>query len=182
VEYVDVLECMANLEKPPLDREAIKKIQRQLLNLASDKAILKGKLSEIERIFRGCGDMSKWNEELLAKINAQFVKRYLDDTGQPHDHLFFPNNPENLNTFTQYYQDIDHLLTMHPDLAPKYAREYFSYYAIWEMQGYAFPMPLGTARIVKTLDKLAARYSCGFCEMSVPLVSEPLDLPPLLCG
>lgn len=175
-----MLERMANPEKPPLDREAIEKIRRQLLNPASDKVALKGKLSEMERAFRGRGDVSKWNEELLAKIDAQFVKRYLDDAGQPHDHLFFPNNPENLNAFTQYYQDVDHLLTMHPDLAPKYAREYFSYYAIWEMQGYAFPMPLGTANVVKTLDELAARYSRGFCEVSIPQVSESLDLPPPL--
>ena len=128
--------------------------------------------------FKGRGDASSWNEELLAKINECFVRNYKDkdDPAAPFcDSLFFPDS-DNYNRFTKYQMDVDKVLQEESHVAPRYAREYFSYYAlIWQLKGRSFPVPLGTASVIDAVHQLATKYRRGLSEVST--VTEILSTP-----
>jgi len=90
---------------------------------------------------------------------------YLNEDGDPIPCLFFPHNVDNLNRFMGYCNDVDLALRTHSQSAPPYAREYFMYYTIWQMRGWRFPVPLGTASVVGALEKMTTKLSRGFSEV-----------------
>ena len=130
------------------------------------------KLSEMEKPFKGKGDIKEWDSDVLAKIDECFVRNYLDDdSGLPCASLFFPNSSDNHNRFTHYCSDVSKVL-IHEDtskFAP-HARAYFNYAMIWKKHGYLFPMPLGTASVVQAVDYLATKYERGLCEVSPNII------------
>ena len=166
VESVDYLERIANAEPPPLEFDEIERIKFSFDAPNADKAAIRESLQEMEVTFRQPGDLSSWTPELLDNIDDCFVNNYLDKNGDPVPCLFFPDNPDNLNTFRTYCSDVDDVLRLHTESAPTYAREYFSYYTIWQMRGWSFPVPLGTASVVGVLNKMAMQVREGFSEVS----------------
>ena len=128
--------------------------------------------------FEGRADANTWSDELLGKIDDCFVE-YFYEGGAPCSFLFFPACPQYLNRFSGYRNDVDRILRENPDLAPPYAREYFAYAMIWQLHGYKFPMPLGTASVIEAVHVLATRFCRGVCEVSTSLpVANSLPCPP----
>ncbi|KAI0004340.1 hypothetical protein BJV74DRAFT_793300 [Russula compacta] len=117
------------------------------------------------------------NEEVLAKIEQCFINNYYD-LGNPHSTLFSLNSVDNQNQFTHYCTDVDQVLCQNGSTAPKYAREYFAYYSIWQMRKYTFLMLLGTATMSESLDHLATKYQQGLCECKVTLIDTMSEI----CG
>jgi|HubBroStandDraft_1064217.scaffolds.fasta_scaffold185537_2 hypothetical protein len=128
--------------------------------------LLRANLNGMEQAFQNPGELSSWSPDMLHKIDQVFVKNYLDEDGEPVASLFFPNSADNLNRFMTYCNEVDHELRMEPESAPRYAREYFLYFSIWQMRGWSFPVPLGTASVVGVLAKMAKRVKNGFSEVS----------------
>ena len=126
----------------------------------------------MENAFEMPGDLSSWTSQLLDEIDRCFVKNYVAEDGVPVPYLFFPNCAENLNRYIDYYEEVDRVFRMHSRTAPKYAREYFAYYSIWQMRQWPFPVPLGTKSVVGILNDMARSVTVGFSEVS-PLPLRP---------
>lgn len=129
-----------------------------------DQGIRDG-LLEMEEAFKTHGDLSSWTPELLDTIDGCFRDAYMED-GEPVPYLFFPDCIENLNLFNTYCQAVSNVIRAHSETAPPYALEYFNYFSIWQMRGWRFPVPLGTASVIEALDKMAAKMKKGFSEVS----------------
>jgi hypothetical protein len=112
----------------------------------------------------GDSDLSLWTQDLLDDIDHCFVKNYMEN-GKPASCLFFPDSPDNINRFSTYCGEVDQALRRHSETAPRYAREYFLYYSIWQMRGWRFPMPLGTASVVGVLNSMVMKVEKGFMEV-----------------
>jgi hypothetical protein len=148
--------------------EEIEEIKIKFANPANDTDELRNSLKEMETAFDGQGNLSSWTPEILRMIDKAFVDNYTTPEGEPVSFLFFPNNVSNLNKFSTYCGEVDRALRANLDLAPIYAREYFSYYSLWQMRGLPFPMPLGTASVVDALNKMSRKVKTGFSEVSTP--------------
>ena len=167
IESVEYLERIANEVEPPLSIDQIED-KKYLFDASmdSDWKDLKDGLVGMERAFKKTGDLSRWSAELLDEIDAAFVKHYLDDDGEPIQTLFFPGETQNLNNFAAYCKDVEQALRKHASSGPPHARAYFVYYSIWQMRGWKFPVPLGTASVVGALNKILKRVKNGFAEVS----------------
>ena len=55
---------------------------------------------------------------------------------------------------------------------PQYAREYFAYYSLWDLQGFTFPMPLGTQSVIYSVAMLLQDYREGFKEVSDKIIGH----------
>ncbi|KAH9019230.1 hypothetical protein EDB85DRAFT_1896816 [Lactarius pseudohatsudake] len=171
IESIEVLERLANPNAPPLDKRIIDGVAIDLMESRYPAGLDEAnkKLSDMTDAFKGRGDASSWNEELLAKIDECFVRNYKDKDDPAAsfcDSLFFPDS-DNHNRFTKYQLDVDKVLQEESHVAPRYAREYFSYYAlIWQLKGRSFPVPLGTASVIDAVHQLATKYRRGLSEYS----------------
>jgi len=153
------------MKKPPLDITTLEAISTECANAHNTKAV-EDKLSAMANAFEGRGKANSWTEVLLGKIDECFRKNYCLDSGVPCDLLFFPEEPDNFNRFTQYCSDVDKVLLEEADEVPRYAREYFTYSMIWKVHGHKFPIPLGTATVIEAVHHLAMKYQCGLSEVS----------------
>jgi hypothetical protein len=175
---IEYLERIANPEGPPLDFAAIEE-KKKLFCEVGDGDDLRNTLADMEKAFKKLGDLSSWSSELLNDIDAAFVKNYLDQDGESAS-LFFPHDMDNFNRFRHYCTDVDEALRKHAASAPPYAREYFAYYSIWQMREWKFPMPLGTASVVISLNNMLNKMKNGFAEVSTVLhrgYSFPFSFP-----
>lgn len=168
-ESVETLERIANLKKLPMKLSELEE-KRNMMNEIEDTselAALKAELKEMDDTYlSGRGDLDVWTPEIMAEIDEAFVNNFMDSL-EPLDFLFFPNSPEYLNTFGVYFQAVDDILVRHQDALLKYCREYLTYYTIWEMRCYKFPIPISTASVVECLHKIAMQRRKGFIEVSV---------------
>ena len=143
--------------------------KRNLINEEHDPAAiaaLKAELKEMDEAYlSGRGNLDVWTPEIMDEIDKAFVDNFMEDK-EPLDFLFFPNSPEYLNAYDVYLQAVDDIFVKHQDTLPKYCREYLTYYSIWEMRGYRFPVPIGTASAVECLHKIASQRRKGFIEVS----------------
>ena len=130
--------------------EDIEKKRDEVLQAGDNLALLKVDLDGMEKAFEGRGELTDWNYELLGEIDKCFVKHYMD-AGEPVVSLFTPDCPDNFNRFAKYCADVDEVLAASAD-TPKFSREYFTFYSIWQLRGYGFPVPLGTASVVDALN------------------------------
>jgi hypothetical protein len=134
-------------------------------------AKLRKNTGEMDKAYlSGRGDLSKWTPEIMKKIDEIFVKNFVMN-GEPVDFLFFPNNAEYLNAYNKYLLEVDEVFVEHQDKLPKYCREYLTYYSIWEMRDYKFPVPIGTASVVECLYKIANGRRKGFVEVSMSSIA-----------
>ena len=168
MESLEILERIANPQEPPLQMEDIEKKRDEVLQAGDNLAPLKNGLDGMEKAFKGRGDLTDWSYELLGLIDDCFVKHYMDD-GEPVNSLFTPDCPDNFNRFAKYCCDVDEVLRTSAD-APTYCREYFTFYSIWQLRGYGFPVPLGTASVVDCLHKICSKLRNGFVEVSIHLI------------
>lgn len=169
IESVEVLEKLANPNEPPLTLEEIKSARNEFRETQMDPSVLRSSLAKMEEAFDTFGDLKEWDYrdcEVLGKIDDCFVKHYMKK-GEPATFLFSPNSAKNATAFAKYCDDVDLVLRQNSDKAPKYAREYFAYYSIWEMRGYGFPIPLGTRSVIECLDKILREAQKGFIEVSI---------------
>ena len=168
IESIEFLERIANEEKPPMDADEIDRKRLEMMSPNGDKEAVMKELNAMEEAFGGRGRIESWSPSVLDKIDACFVKHYMKGpTGDEIDKaLFFPHDAGNLNTFVKYHSEVDDILHRATEGVPRYAKEYFAYYTIWELRGYAFPVPLGTRSVVEALHRMTKRVQKGFSEVS----------------
>ena len=162
-----MLERISNDSAPPMSLKAIKEKQLEFY-VVEDDTSLRSEMKGMEEAFSGRGNLENWSADVLQKIDECFKKHYMI-SDNPSPSLFFPNSDENVGKFQEYCDDVDQILRMNPKEAPRYAREYFAYYSIWQMRGFRFPVPLGTATAVEVLHNMACRVRAGFIEVSLLL-------------
>jgi hypothetical protein len=173
MDSIAVLEHLANESKPPMKLEDIeyKRSQFVLADSEAVTSVLEQSLAPMKSVFQGRGDVTQWDCDVLAKVDECFTKHY-HKAGVLAKTLFFPNNADNQNRFIGYCGDVDEVLRAAGSNAPKYAREYFAYYSIWQLQGLRFPMPLGTASVIGGLDSLLTKYRQGLSEVRIYLLFD----------
>ena len=170
VESVENLERMCNEEAPPMTLAEINE-KREAFYVSgwnpAEIGRLREEMKDMEKTFRlGRGDLKQWEPEVLAKIDESFKAVY-QSKGESFDiSLYFPDCRDSVEKFQRYCDKVDQILRENPSGCPPYAREYFAYYSIWEMRGYRFPVPLGTATAIEALDATAANCENGFIEVS----------------
>lgn len=164
MESIEMLERLANPEKPPLSIGELEKIREAFMDPTSDKKELRSKLEGMADAFRGRGDLSEWHFEMLDAIDGCFIEHYMPN-GEISTALFMPDSPANTDAFGAYCEAVDQKLRGKVFQRPKYAREYFAYFSIWEMQGYSFPVPLGTKSVVQAVNMLSSEFNPGFVEV-----------------
>jgi hypothetical protein len=179
VQSVEYLERIANLEQPPLNYSALKEKREQIEKVEPELVTdsMRASLKEMGVAFRKPGDLSCWTPEILNEIDKAFVKIYVQDD-QPIPCLFFPDSAMNLNLYDKYCQEVVKVLQHSTATGPPYAREYFIYYSMWQIQGFKFPMPLGTASVVDILNKMLLKVRRGFSEVSP---EHPMNPVPSRC-
>jgi hypothetical protein len=147
-----------------MELDEIERIKGEFSEKDADREALREGLRGIEKAFNQRGNLSDWSPEVLDEIDLCFMRHYMPN-GEPNACLFLPNNAENLNLFTAYFNDVDQVLRVHSRKAPRYAREYFTFFSIWHIQSYRFPMPLGTASVVGALNMILKKITRGFTEV-----------------
>lgn len=163
---IEMLERIANESPPPLKVEEIESIRMAMLDPRKDINELKKKLESMVDAFKGRGALECWTPGVLAQIDDCFVKTYME-RGEPIACLFFPSSGDNTNKFIEYCNNVDQVLRENASGAPRYAREYFGFYATWQMHRFRFPVPLGTASVVHALHLVASGIQRGMSEVSV---------------
>ena len=168
VDGIEMLERMASPEAPPLDLGAIVSLHDEVEYAGSEeeKADALSKLDAMEKVFmRGRGSLSQWNPDVLDAIDKCFKTHFM--TGdEPVPQLFFPYDETGIRLFGEYCDAVDEVLQQNSGKIPRYAREYFTYFTIWEKRDYAFPVPLATASVIECLHKIASRVRKGMIEVS----------------
>jgi hypothetical protein len=159
-----MLERISNETAPPMNLKAIKDKQPEFYDVKDDTA-LRAEMKGMEAAFEGRGNLENWSADVLEMIDDCFKKHYMVGEN-PSPSLFFPKSDENVDKFQEYCDDVDQVLRMNPKDAPRYAREYFAYYSIWQMRDFRFPVPLGTATAVEVLHNMVSRVRTGFTEVS----------------
>lgn len=168
IESVEMLEHICNDSVPPMSYKALDKKRLEFNREGADIKALGEQMTEMKTAFEDRGDLEKWVPDLMEKIDDCFVKNYMVD-GEPVPSLFFPNSWDNYNHFVTYCDDVDKVLRTHRGRGPKHGREYFAYYSIWQLHGYAFPVPLGTRSVVYALHQIASKIRKGMIEVSISL-------------
>jgi hypothetical protein len=173
IESVLMLERIATSEKPPLDYDHINELRSEFMVANGKDDGLRKKLEGVEDAFLRRGDLSSWEPEVLTEIDEVFVSHYMVN-GEPTPFLFFPKSSSNANAFETYCSDVDLILRNRKTQVPEFAREYFAFYSIYQMRGYAFPVPLGTRSVIFALHQMATAVKDGFTEVSRFHLSTPL--------
>lgn len=169
MQSIEYLERIANTKKPPFTFVQLENIRFQLLTPNGDTPELRDSLEAMETEFQNPGDLAAWSPEVLDLIDKAFVKNYIQEDGEPVPSLFFPKSGDNLNRFMTYCNDVDNAIRTLEDMSPVHAREYFAYYSLWQMRGWSFPIPLGTASVVDILHRMLNGLKAGFTEVSTLL-------------
>jgi hypothetical protein len=162
-----MLERMVNPNKPLLSIEQIKEARNDFEH-GDDymRADVKDKLSKMnEQFLQGRGDLNGWPDEVLEAIDECFIESFIID-GEPADYLFYVNSANAMDKFQEYCSKVAQVLIKNKRKLPKYVLEYFTYFSIWRMQGYAFPVPLMTASVVGSLHTITEKLRKGFIEVS----------------
>ena len=172
-EGVEVLERLANEEEPPIRRVELEKIRNELAKPDCDKKELLKQLGVMKGPFRKRGDVKLWHGNLLEAIDTAFEEIFLPDGEEKIPEWFLhPHSNKYLDESSNYFVAVDRLLAKYSDLAPRYARDWFVYYSIWEVHGYKFPMPLVTSKVAAAVERLAQEFRSGMIEVSLGLVSH----------
>ena len=166
MDSVEILERLANEDEPPIRRSELEKIRDELGKDDSDKAGLRARLSVMKEAFEKRGKATLWSTEVLDKIDACFEEHFTLN-GDVSGWVFYPDSAMNHNKAEKYYAGVDLILATHAEVVPRYARDWFAYFSMWEEQGYAFPMPLGTCSAVGIVEKLAVGNSAGIVEVRI---------------
>ena len=85
------------------------------------------------------------------------------------EYFLFPNNLDNHNKFTAYCNNVDHILNSERLKVLPYTRQDFAYFSIWLLHGYQFPIPLSTASVIISINKLLNKYIRGVIKVSSPI-------------
>lgn len=166
---------MANPAPPIMSVDQTTQLRNELgsephLRLGEDEQ----PLLDMKNNFRsGHGDLETWKPEVLAAIDQCFVDNFMEND-EPVPCLFSAlpaSADDNYARFKSYCDAVDKVLVDNPKKAPKYAREYFAMYSIWNMHGWRFPVPIVTASVVECLHKIASKVRVGMIEVSVARVS-----------
>jgi len=173
-ESVGILERLANDEEPPISRQELEDIRDEFADPDSDKAALRARLAETVKAFRRGGDVKQWSFEVLERIDDCFTQHFMVDK-ELATWAFVPNESKNLHEYGKYCAEVDRILTTYSNQVPRYARHWFAFQSIWEVQGHAFPVPLGTSLVVTELDKLLYKYREGVIEVSDVLLTAFID-------
>ena len=194
-----MLERIASTEKPPMDLETIKAMRSEFERLHpyddDDKddefRNLTRQIMPMNSTFReGRGDLEAWTPEVLEDIDKCFVATFMENE-EPLPCLFsklYSMGEDNAQMIhdkhQEYYRAVDSVLVRHKDTVPRYAREYFAFYSIWEIQTFEFPVPLVTASVVECLDKIASKVRNGMTEVSISDSRGPRcpRIEPVLCA
>jgi hypothetical protein len=164
LESIELLERLANPQKPPLTLADLESIRTAFMDPSSDKAELRRQLEGMATAFQGRGDLSNWQFEMLDAIDECFIEQYMKN-GEISTSLFAVDNAANINNYCTYCDAVDQRLRSSSGDRPRYAREYFAYSSIWQVHGYPFPVPLGTQSVMRALDMLASEFRPGFTEV-----------------
>jgi hypothetical protein len=165
-ESVEVLSHLANEEKPPLGRGRLEGIRRGFRGASDEKmSELKGQLGEMSTAFQGRGDLTNWPTDALNEIDGCFLECFMTN-GQVSPWAFVPGNEKYLIKFVEYCDKVDRVLVKFTGEVPVYAREWFAFYSIWEVHGYAFPMPLGTSSVISAMAGILGCMEDGVVEVS----------------
>ena len=170
---MEILERLANKNEPPLRRSELEKIREALGKEGVDKTAVRERLGLMKEAFQKRGDVTRWSSAVLDKIDVCFEEQFTLN-GEVSGWVFYPDSAMNLNKADKYYSGVDRILATHADLVPRYARDWFAYFRMWDEQGYAFPMPLGTCSAVGIVEKLAVGNSVGIIEVRVCSVISSL--------
>lgn len=169
IESVQNPKRICNEKTPPMDLKTINKNWTNFTSAAGyDKMLaqLWAGIKGMEDAFHERGNLKKWHPHLLEMINKCFVNHYMHK-GDPVLSLFFLDSKDNKVWFLQYCDGINQALQLNASIALKYALKYFSFYVIWQLRGYGFPVPLGTTMVVKVLYTLMTRVLRGFTEVHI---------------
>ena len=162
VRSVEDLERLANTRRPPLTLKELMKISNDF-RAHKDRKALDELLADMEKEFRGRGNLDIWPDNILTQIDDCFVKHFYVDK-VPRDSLFYPSHPENITNFIRYCENVDAILK-NDDSSPPYAREYFVYAMQWQKRGQRFPVPLGTRSVIEAVYNLTKKYRRGLTEV-----------------
>ena len=165
-ESVEILAHLANEEVPPLRRAELEKI-RDAFRTADDKKKeeLTKELKGMVVAFRGRGPLKKWDTGALDAIDACFEECFMTD-GQASPWAFVPKSEANLGKYVEYCDKVDRVLVKFTGKVPVYARDWFAFYSLWEVQGYVFPMPLGTSKVISAMAGILKYVADGVVEVS----------------
>lgn len=164
-ESVKVLEHISNEEQPPLSWKDLESIRDKFNDASSDKKALCELLEDMKKAFQKRGNVKLWKPIVLEEIDAEFQKHFMKGENVTF-WLFNPEDVRNVEAYMQYCAGVDRVLRTHAGNVPKYAREWFAFYSIWQYHELPFPMPLGTRTVVGALEKLLAQYKPGVLEVS----------------
>lgn len=164
MESITNLERLANPLKPPMSVADLEEVRLTCMDGTFDKEKTSKKLEGMASAFEGRGDLSNWHFSTLDAIDECFVKHYMVN-GEVSSALFVPDSVVNLNMFNGYCNGVDEVLRSKTSQRPQYAREYFAYFSIWQVQGEKFPVPLGTKSAILALEKLCEKFKDGFVEV-----------------
>jgi hypothetical protein len=170
IESAEMLGRIGNPKKPALSLDMLQDLREKILRDGSDKDKLHEKLQGMKEAFQDRGDVKQWSNEVLDQIDKCFIEHFMDSE-QLLPVAFTPGNVEGINRFLKYYDQVDNILRVSRGKVPEYAREYFAYFSMWEVQGFAFPMPLGTRSVIHCVNMLLTDYERGFKEVSYYLIS-----------
>jgi hypothetical protein len=163
-----MLERIASPDEPPLDLGQLTSKRDEVEYTQPDeREEVLASLNDMEKVFmRGRGNLEQWTPEVLDAIDKCFRTLFMSG-GEPIAQLFFPYDDQGIALFNEYCEAVDAVLLANADRIPPYAREYFTYFTIWEKRDYAFPVPLGTASVIECLHKMACRVRKGMIEVSI---------------
>ena len=164
---IESLERMASDVKPPLTLKEIRKKADEMFYAADEElpAVRESLANMRAAYMSGRGDVSQWTPEVLDDIDACFVKYFMDD-GEPIPGLFYPDDAAALHRYGEYVTAVETVMDKHATTLPRYAKEYMSYYLIYDPDVTPFPIPVGTASVIHCLHKLAVHVRRGFIEVS----------------
>lgn len=163
-----IFEQLANTNEPPIRRAELEKM-RNVFNdpgsSAEKKEELRVRLRGMEEAFRRRGDLRLWRPGMLDKIDQCFEEHYMQN-GEMVSFAFLPDSADNQYEYMKYCGGVDTILAAHSELVPVYARDWFAFWSMWEIQGYAFPVPLGTSKVVSGMEGMLRGYREGIIEVS----------------
>lgn len=167
IDGIEMLERIANPDAPPLDLTQITNKREEVEYSEPDERLeVLASLDDMEKAFmRGRGNLERWTLEVLEAIDKCF-RTYFMSGDEPIPQLFFPYDDQGIALFNEYSDAVDAVLQEHAGKIPTYAREYFTYFTIWEKRDYAFPVPLATSSVIECLHKMACRVRKGMIEVS----------------
>ena len=167
IEGVDMLECIVNPNKPQMDLTELNTARNDFEHGTSTMhEELMQKMKPMNKQFlEGQGDLNSWPDEVLKAIDDCFVAFFMEG-GKPAAYLFHMEAVVALDKFQKYCDAVACLLKKNKKKLPEYTLEYFTFFSIWKMQKYKFPMPLMTASAVGCLIEIASKIKRGFTKVS----------------